>query len=394
MKKIGLTTTILVISLSSPVLAATNNNPEQYLNDTYNPPTSTNPESSQTITFEDITSGINDITSGINGELDGINNTLGGIVGTIDGGFNQLLGIYQDLTSPLSNLFNNATEMANLVHRLIGFPSQIGGWWNVMLGTVTGNIDPCFNPPSTGQTAPFVYEPGWCMGGGTVGRRQGSGSSNSNRSEDIIIGDGSGDTVHPIETNIPQNPDLPPAPPIGRKPTNTGDIIKDSTGEAGIPDPAELRWRMRAAIDDGGVVDLFEANSSIVKHYYGNMGERAATFMNSLGVLGNVGQAKMKQEQQDIQTTVASTLATANVARTHNVTQDVMKDMVGMQASQTMLLGSLVSANQQMRQDNAWSNLNLRNISRSLDQANRDRRLDTSSDAYQVIQRTAQMRLF
>jgi hypothetical protein len=65
-----------------------------------------------------------------------------------------------------------------------------------------------------------------------------------------------------------------------------------------------------------------------------------------------------------------------------------------MQASETLLLGSLAAGNQQQRVDNAFTLMNLTNIGRSLDEQNRSRRIDRTLSAYKVLRSVSQSTLF
>lgn len=215
--------------------------------------------------------------------------------------------------------------------------------------------DPCKDFPSAG---PFVPTEGpWCQGSGGG---DGGGS-----------GDGGG------------TPDI-------------SNIIKDSQGGMGIPNPNEVRGR----IDEGAITsspadipDAFEINKVVWGTYAGNQIDRDLTRMGIESVLGEAGQNRMKQEIDATQKTVKGIATDADQSQKLDVTQDVQKKQIRVLAQQSMLLGAMRADALQARVDTQYTNLNISNISRSMDEANRARRVEESAQSAKLLLLTSQSHL-
>jgi hypothetical protein len=328
------------------------------------------------------------LDSGVAAVQDFFDQTVGQVTGVIG----QVFGLFDQVFSPLQSLYQDAQALARLITKVVNFPSTVSGWWQGLIGSITGEFDACFNAVEGAVTPPFLFEAGWCFGGDSSGAL----------SDDLELlghtspppappagehGDGDGDGDWQGHT-LP-----PPAPPAGRK--SVGDIVQAAQGPAGLPVPSLLRYESERAVEaGGGDGDRFEVNPTILKHYLGNRAERGVARLQAESVIGTAGQAKMLEELTGIQQAVAGNFGTAGAAQSLSVTQDVMKQMVQMQASETLLLGSLAAGNQQLRVDNALTHLNLSNISRSLDEQNRSRRIDRTLHAYKVLRSVSQSTLF
>lgn len=250
----------------------------------------------------------------------------------------------------------------DLIDQLINLPSQLDGWWDTLLTTVIGESDPC---SFEGGTPPIVYEPDWCVGG------RGSVSN-------------------------PSNPDPTNSDPTNPNPSNSsmGTILADSQGAAGIPVPTQVRSKVRQAAEATTSADIYDSNPVVIAHYRHNLAERSMTRLASEGVLGEMGQAKLKQELNGIQSAATQSAAAATSAQGLNVTQDVMKQQAQITAHHSALLGSIAVDSKQQRIDTALSNLNLTNISRSLDEQNRTRRVDRTLAASKLLQTASQLELY
>jgi hypothetical protein len=326
-----------------------------------------------------------DIIGFIDSGVDTVNNFFDQTVGQVTGLIGQVYGLFGKVTAPLQQLFSDARALAQLVTKLINFPSTVSGWWNSLVDNVVSQYDACHDAIEGAVTPPFLFEAGWCFGGDSTAAAGGGGDS--------ATGGSSPATADDFELIGHSSPD--PAGPAGRKSTSIGDIAKESQGPAGLPVPSLVRYQVDRAVDAaGGDGDRFEVNPTVIKYYGGNRAERGITRLQAESTLGPVGQAKMLEELTGIQQAVAGNFGTAGAAQALNVTQDVMKQMVQMQASETLLLGSLAAGNQQQRIDNAFTHLNLSNIGRTLDEQNRARRIDRTLEAFKVLRTASQARLF
>lgn len=206
--------------------------------------------------------------------------------------------------------------------------------------------DPCKNIPSAG---PFVPTEGpWCQGSGDGG-----------------------------------TPDI-------------SGIINDSQGGMGIPNPNEVRGR----IDEGAITssptdipDAFEINKVVWATYAGNQIDRDLTRMGIETVLGEAGQNRMKQEIDTTQETVKGIATDADQAQKLDVTQDVQKKQIRVMAQQSMLLGAMRADALQARMDTQYTNLNISNISRGMDEANRARRVEESAQSAKLLLLASQSHL-
>ncbi len=174
----------------------------------------------------------------------------------------------------------------------------------------------------------------------------------------------------------------------GTSSPNITDIMQDSQGEMGIPNPNEVRGR----IDDGAlrsspadIPDAFEVNKVVWGTYAGNQVDRDLTRLGIETVLGATGQQRMKQETNSTQSTVKGIVTDADEAQKLDVTQDVMKKQIRIFAQQSLILGAMRADAMQARVDTQYTNLNITNISRSLDEANRARRVEDSAQAAKLL---------
>lgn len=215
-------------------------------------------------------------------------------------------------------------------------------WLEILDGIIE---DPCKDFPSTG---PFVPTEGpWCQGSGGDG--------------------GSGD---------------------GGSTPEIGDIIKDSQGEMGIPNPNAVRSRIDSgaiASEAADIPDAFEVNKVVWGTYAGNQVDRDLTRLGIETVLGATGQQRMKQETNSTQSTVKGIVTDADEAQKLDVTQDVMKKQIRIFAQQSLILGAMRADAMQARVDTQYTNLNIANISRSLDEVNRARRVEDSAQAAKLL---------
>jgi hypothetical protein len=183
----------------------------------------------------------------------------------------------------------------------------------------------------------------------------------------------------------------------GTSSPNVTNIMQDSLGEMGIPNPNEVRGR----IDDGAlrsspadIPDAFEVNKVVWGTYAGNQVDRDLTRLGIETVLGATGQQRMKQETNSTQSTVKGIVTDADEAQKLDVTQDVMKKQIRIFAQQSLILGAMRADAMQARVDTQYTNLNITNISRSLDEANRARRVEDSAQAAKLLFIASQSHLY
>lgn len=248
----------------------------------------------------------------------------------------------------LSDLLSS--EIWKIIEEVVLPHFGLDKWLDILDGILD---DPCKNIPSAG---PFVPTEGpWCQGSS-----DGSGSENDGSSLEI------------------------------------SKIIKDSQGGMGIPNPNEVRGRIdKEAITSlpADIPDAFEINKVVWGTYAGNQIDRDLTRMGIESVLGETGQNRMKQEIDTTQETVEGIATDADQAQKLDVTQDVQKKQIRVMAQQSMLLGAMRADAIQARVDTQYTNLNISNISRGMDEANRARRVEESAQSAKLLLLASQSHL-
>lgn len=174
------------------------------------------------------------------------------------------------------------------------------------------------------------------------------------------------------------------------------DIVVDAQGEMGIPDPNKIRRVIEEKVADAsinGVPDILEVNPVVWGVYAANQTGRDLTALQISTVLGEEGQKQTKKQLESDRATVKSIATLAQDAQELDVTQDVMKKQVAAFAQQSVILGALRADSLQARHDTQFTNLNLKNASRTLDELARNERVSSISDAMLLTEISAQSRL-
>lgn len=206
--------------------------------------------------------------------------------------------------------------------------------------------DPCASVPILMATP---SEPGWCTG-----------------AEAILGGDGS-----------------------------ISSILLDVVGDLGIPDVSQARSTIQSDVDSAGETpDPFISNPELYGILLGNVSDRTATTLNTTTVLSEEGQAQMQEEIDQSSQIVQTIMDTSNEAQSYDSTQDVIKALARINAQQSVIDAMSHASSLKSRTDSQFTNLNLTNISRSLDEQNRDRQAKAATDGFQLLHLTAQSQLF
>lgn len=167
--------------------------------------------------------------------------------------------------------------------------------------------------------------------------------------------------------------------------TTLGDVVVNTIGDMGIPDPNKARSEIEKATtsnpEDTGTGDIFEINKVVWGISAANQLDRDLTKVQISTVLGEAGQKSTKKQTDATQETVKNTAETADDAQKLDITQDVMKEQIKVSAQQSLLLGGLRADSLQARNDTQFTNMNLVNSSRTLDELARAERVKSSSNA-------------
>lgn len=162
------------------------------------------------------------------------------------------------------------------------------------------------------------------------------------------------------------------------------DIVIDAQGEMGIPNPNKIRREIEQKVSDVStkdIPDLFERNPVVYGNVAANQSERDLTTLHIDTILGEEGQKQTKKQIDSTQATVKSIASIAKAAQEDDVTQDVMKKQAQINAQQSVISGVLLTNSLQARHDTQFTNLNLRNSSRTLDELARNERVESSANS-------------
>ncbi len=207
------------------------------------------------------------------------------------------------------------------------------------LALLDGTEDPCANVPVIFITSP---EPGWCNNNGS----------------------------------------------------SVTDILAGSTGELGIPNPGRARQDIENKIDETQQTDFFEVNSEVHSLYLANSVDRVATKIAIDTVLGEKGQEQIQTELETTNSTLEAIAEEAEAAQELDVTQDVMKATIRVMANQSAFLGASRTDATNARIERQFTNLNLVNISRTLDEERKTRRVESAAAGAKALYMGAQVGLF
>jgi hypothetical protein len=204
--------------------------------------------------------------------------------------------------------------------------------------------------------------------------------------------------------------------------TSSQNALSGATGELNIPNPIGAGEQVRRdIIFFNSQPDKFENNQAIRSNAVSNEINRYLTRTSVQGMLGREGQERMKAKLENTETTIKdieqysrdadgllssiTQLINAAVDLTKDVaTQNTLKatqdqanlqlQSIKIQTEQSKIISEnlyqTVLANQSLQ----YSNLNLANISQQMEEANRARRVDTSTEAARLLRTTAQVDLF
>ncbi len=172
-------------------------------------------------------------------------------------------------------------------------------------------------------------------------------------------------------------------------------ILQEVAGDLGIPDAQQARATIQKKVDEAGdTPDPFILNPEIYGIQLGNLTERAATSLSVKTVLSKEGQQQVREEIEQSSEIVGSILDTSNKAQSYDSTQDVVKALSRINAQQSIVAAMEHASSLRARTDTQFTNLNLANISRSLDEQNRERLAQSTADSFLLLNLTAQSNLF
>ncbi|MEH2369212.1 hypothetical protein [Nostoc sp.] len=206
----------------------------------------------------------------------------------------------------------------------------------------------------------------------------------------------------------------------------------DNNRELNIPNPVAAGKQIRGLLINPSYrydpkSNRFENNSAVWANLVSNELNRVITRGIALGVLGKIGQDRTKAKLENIQTaiesvadvdnndldtkitdiankagslspsntngniiTAADVLLTQGIAALLTANHETLK----IQKEQIKIVGESYAKSTQLEQSLQYSNLNLANISQQSEEANRARRVETSTEAARLLRATSQLDLF
>ena len=177
-------------------------------------------------------------------------------------------------------------------------------------------------------------------------------------------------------------------------PGNLDGVIHTALGELGLVDPNQMRSELAAELTSTLTGDLAHTDGVYAGIETANEVDRLLTRVQVDTVLSQEGQTAMGNKITWLENTVGQVQQRADSAQVAVSTQEAIKQMAQQSALESEVLGAVHSELLNARQDAQLTNLNLSNISQSLDQETRARRLQGLGDALETLQISSQARLF
>ncbi|MEO1183415.1 MAG: hypothetical protein AAFX46_01310 [Cyanobacteria bacterium J06636_27] len=163
-------------------------------------------------------------------------------------------------------------------------------------------------------------------------------------------------------------------------------VVQEAAGVLGLPDAGEVRKEIEVMASDSNnaVNSVDKATNEIDRQI-----TRASGF-----TLTKEGQENMKAEVEKTQTSIETVSIFSDAAQNDVVTQNVMKRIAQQNTQISGILGAMRSDGLKSKQSQDLANLNLTNISRSLDGQNQSRQKEVVGQGFNNLRTASQARLF
>ncbi|BAY84448.1 hypothetical protein NIES267_39440 [Calothrix parasitica NIES-267] len=163
-------------------------------------------------------------------------------------------------------------------------------------------------------------------------------------------------------------------------------VVQEAAGVLGLPDAGEVRKEIEEIASDSNnaVNSVDKATNEIDRHI-----TRASGF-----TLTKEGQENMKAEVEKTQTSIETVSIFSDAAQNDVVTQNVMKRIAQQNTQISGILGAMRSDGLKFKQSQDLANLNLTNISRSLDGQNQARQKEVVGQGFSNLRTASQAQLF
>lgn len=177
-------------------------------------------------------------------------------------------------------------------------------------------------------------------------------------------------------------------------PGELDNALNDALGELGWVDPNQIRAEIAEQLATPIDGDLAQSDPVYAAVETANEIDRQLTRAQVDAMLSQDGQANTQNKLTWMETTIDQIQQHADAAQAAVSTQDAIKQMAQQTALQSDVLGAVQAELLQSRQDAQLTNLNLANLSHTLDQETRARRLQDLGSALDTLQISSQARLF
>ncbi|PSF33326.1 hypothetical protein C7H19_20220 [Aphanothece hegewaldii CCALA 016] len=154
-----------------------------------------------------------------------------------------------------------------------------------------------------------------------------------------------------------------------------GDLLETARGTLNIPIPLDYQKEIRYELDQSNKLPVwgYYTNSGQVQGLVMNAGDRGVTALHADTILGEDGQQQVSDSLENAAEVTQSILETGEEALKAESTQDAVKILAWTTAQQAILAQQQVKDGQMSRVDSQIANLNLSNISETLDEQRSDR---------------------
>ncbi|MGD1871565.1 MAG: hypothetical protein ACFB02_00780 [Mastigocoleus sp.] len=162
-------------------------------------------------------------------------------------------------------------------------------------------------------------------------------------------------------------------------------VINESVGAFGLPDATETRKKVEEIVDSG-VNSVDKVTNEI---------DRQITRASSNTTLSKEGQEVVKEQIEETESSLTRVKVFEQAAQNDVVTQNVMKRISQQNTEIVQILGAMKNEDLKSKQSQDLANLNLTNISRSIDGQNQARQRELLGQSNNNLLRSvSQARLF
>ncbi|HIK03314.1 MAG TPA: hypothetical protein IGS40_01145 [Trichormus sp. M33_DOE_039] len=194
---------------------------------------------------------------------------------------------------------------------------------------------------------------------------------------------------------------------------NSQNALSSSRGDLNLPNPVDAGKQARQGIlFFNSIPDKFENNQAVHSNSVSNEINRVITRSSVVGVLGRDAQIRTKNKLENTEQTINDIASISEDS--NNIFNKIVQGVTGstpvdiasreqsnlqfqsirIQSEQSKIMAENLSQSLQTNQFIQYSNLNLATISQQMEESNRARRLDSSTEAARLLRTTSQIDLF